>query len=343
MDRAVHAIARLRYALPDAHPSRFDLTIERDVAYAAIDSRGESAGVLSARRPTGSAAHLLDVYASTRAQRPLPVVMYVHGGGFAMCSKETHRLMAVPIARAGYLVFNINYRQGLRHPYPAPLEDACRALLWVHENCERYGGDPSRIALAGESAGANLVTALAVAGSWRRPEAFARQVFEAAVALRAVVATYGFLDLCHTGEYLANPRTPRWVKALLLDAARSYVGHDVHEGALACPLASPLRIIEQGSFDRPLPAFFAAVGTRDPLLRCSKRLKAALDGLGTPCELHVSPGEVHGFDVMVWRAAARAKRRAARAFLDAHMQAGGVATSASAASAASPAGARRAV
>jgi acetyl esterase/lipase len=62
------------------------------------------------------------------------------------------------------------------------------------------------------------------------------------------------------------------------------------------------------------------VGTRDPLLRCSKRLKAALDGLGTPCELHVSPGEVHGFDAMVWRAAARAKWRAARAFLEEHVK-----------------------
>jgi acetyl esterase/lipase len=60
------------------------------------------------------------------------------------------------------------------------------------------------------------------------------------------------------------------------------------------------------------------VGTRDPLLRCSKRLKTALDALGTPCELHVSPGEIHGFDAMVWRPQARAKWLAAYRFLDAH-------------------------
>jgi acetyl esterase len=190
----------------------------------------------------------------------------------------------------------------------------------VKENCGRFGGDASRIALAGESAGGNLVTAMAVAASWRRHEPFARRVFDAKVGLRAVVATYGFLDLGHTDEYLANAATPRWAKALLLDAARSYVGHDVRGAAIAHPLASPLRVIEGGGPDRPLPAFFAAVGTRDPLLRCSKRLKAALDALGSPCELHVSPGEIHGFDAFVWRPAARAKWGAAYRFLEAHMR-----------------------
>jgi acetyl esterase len=303
MDRAAHAFARVRYSMPDAHPSRFDLRLERDVAYGPLDG----------------AHHKLDVYVPTRASQPLPVVMYVHGGGFRMLSKETHRVMALAIARAGYLLFNINYRQGLEHPYPTPLEDACRALLWVRENCARYGGDPDRIALAGESAGGNLVTALAVAASWRRPEPFARDVFDANVPLRAVVATYGFLDVGHTDEYLKHPRMSRWTKALLLDAARSYLGHDVRDAAEAFPLASPLRIIEAGSPERPLPPFFASVGTRDPLLRCSKRLKAAIDRLGSECELHVSPGEIHGYDAMVWRPNARAKWRAAHAFLDRFM------------------------
>jgi acetyl esterase len=300
MNRALHAFARVRYALPDAQPSRFQLRLERDVVYGS----------------PGVAEHRLDAYVPTHARRPVPVVMYVHGGGFRMLSKDTHRVMALAIARRGYLLFNINYRQGARHPYPAPLEDACRALLWVQANCARYGGDPGRIALAGESAGGNLVTALAVASSWRRPELFAREVFDANPALRAVVATYGFLDLGHTDEYLKHPRMARWTKALLRDAARSYLGRDVRGAAEAYPLTSPLRIIEAGAPDRPLPPFFASVGTRDPLLRCSKRLKTALDALGTECVLHVSPGEIHGYDALVWRPEARAKWRAAHYFLD---------------------------
>ena len=108
---------------------------------------------------------------------------------------------------------------------------------------------------------------------------------------------------------------------MLLDAAQSYVGRDVGSAAKAFPLTSPLRIIEGGGPDRPLPPFFASVGTRDPLLRCSKRLKAALDRLGTECELHLSPGEIHGYDAMVWRPRAREKWIAAAAFLDRHLAA----------------------
>ncbi len=306
-DRAVHAFAHLRYALPDAHPSRFGIAVHRNIAYG----------------PAEDHWNRLDVYVPTRPRRPMPVVMYVHGGGFAMLSKDTHRVMALAIARAGYLVFNINYRQGSGHRYPHPIEDACLALRWVRDQCARYGGDPDRIAIAGESAGGNLVTALAVACSYRRPEAFARAVFDADIKLRAVIATYGFLDLGHTEQYLAHPRMSLWTKALLRDAARSYLGYDVQRASDEHPLASPLCIIEEEQPDRPLPPFFVSVGTRDPLLRCSRRLKAALDQLGTECEMHVSPGEIHGYDAMVWRPAARAKWVAAHAFLEQHLKRAG--------------------
>jgi acetyl esterase len=308
MDRAAHALARVRYAMPDRRAERFDLRLERDVAYGPLD------GV----------HHKLDVYAPARASRPVPVVMYVHGGGFRMLSKNTHQGMALAVARRGYLVFNINYRQGHAHPYPAPLEDACRALLWVRDRCARYGGDPDRIALAGESAGGNLVTALAVASAWRRDEPFARDVFDAGVRLRAVVATYGFLDVGHTDEYLKHPRMGRWTKALLRDAARSYLGREVAAQARANPLSSPVRIIEGGTPDRPLPPFLASVGTRDPLIRCSKRLKAALDELGGECALYIEPGEMHGYDALAWRPSARAMWKRIHAFLDRHLRAGSV-------------------
>ena len=315
-NRAVHAFARVRYAMPDARPSRFGVTVHRDISYG----------------PAAARWNLLDAYVPTRPRRPMPVVMYVHGGGFSMLSKDTHRVMALAIARQGYLVFNINYRQGPGHLYPQPLEDACRALAWVHAHCGRHGGDPGRLAIAGESAGGNLVTALAVACCYSRPEPFARALFDAGVCPRAVIATYGFLDLGHTAQYLAHPRMSLWTKALLRDAARSYLGADLARANDVHPLASPLRVIEGGPPERTLPPFFLSVGTRDPLLRCSKRLRDALGILGTECELHVSPGEIHGYDAMVWRPAARAKWRAAHVFLEQHLRA----------SVASPCGAERA-
>lgn len=306
-DRAIHALTRLRFMLPDADLGRQSLALVRDVPYAT--RHGE--------------ANLLDVYIPTRARPrdsgPLPVVMYVHGGGFAMLSKDTHRIMAVAIARNGYLVFNINYRLGPRHLFPAPLEDASEALLWVKENAARYGGDPNRIAIAGESAGGNLVTALAVASTYERPEPFARRVFDANIDVRAVIATYGFLDLGYTDTYIAHPRMPGWLKTMMIDAARSYVGHDYRAGCRKHPLASPLRILESHTPHRPIPPFFISVGTRDPLLVCSRRLKAALDRHGAPSVLHVSPGEIHGYDALTWRPRARAKWEAAHAFLRQHL------------------------
>ncbi len=305
LDHVAHAFARVRYNMPDAHPHRYNVVVERDVVYG----------------PTTDRAHRLDVYMPTRAAKPLPVVMYVHGGGFSMLSKETHRVMALALSVGGYLVFNVNYRLGPRHLYPAPLEDVTDALLWVARNATRYGGDPTRIAIAGESAGGNLVTTLSVMHAYRRYEPFARRLFDANIPLRATIATYPFLDLTDTARYMEHPRLPLWTKGLLLDAAMSYVGPNVVETARAEPLTSPLLLLEGDAPPaRPLPAFFLSVGTKDPLLPHSRRLKQALDRLRVPSELVVSPGEIHGFDAMVWRRAARLKWRAAHEFLTKHMR-----------------------
>lgn len=68
-----------------------------------------------------------------------------------------------------------------------------------------------------------------------------------------------------------------------------------------------------------MPPFFAAVGTADPLLDDSRRLKAALEKRGILCELAVYPGEIHGFNAMVWRPAAKAKWKAVFDFLSRHL------------------------
>jgi acetyl esterase len=301
IDRAAHTLARLRYAMPDAQPERHHVFLERNVPYGATRS------------------HRLDVYVPMRSSRPLPVVMYVHGGGFASLSKDTHRVMALAIATRGYLVFNVNYRLGIKHPYPAPLEDVTNALLWVNAHCDRFGGDASRIAVAGESAGGNLVTALGVMHAKRHEQPFARRLHDANLSLRAVLSTYPYLDL--TDQYTAHPRLAGWYKAALFDAASAYLGHRIFSGGEHDDLASPIRVLE-GRFrpERPLPPFFIACGSRDPLLQQCQRLKEVLDKHSTPAELFIAPGEIHAFDAMVWRASARAKWKATYAFLTRHLQ-----------------------
>ena len=130
----------------------------RDVAY---DDSGLAEHRLDIYRPRGLARGELD---------RVPVVLYVHGGGFRILSKDTHWVMGLAFARRGYLVFNVSYRLAPRHRFPAAVQDVAAALEWVRQNAARYGGDLDRLAFAGESAGANLVTSLALMSSYRRTE-----------------------------------------------------------------------------------------------------------------------------------------------------------------------------
>lgn len=295
----IHAGARAAYLTPVLRVERYGLRLIRDVPYAA----------------TGRWSHLLDVYLPRGVSNP-PAMLYVHGGGFALLSKETHRIMAVALARRGYAVFLCNYRIGPRHRYPAPLEDAAEALAWVRDNASHYGADASRIVLAGESAGGNLVTALAYIATHPRPEGFARALFDKEIPIGAVLAIYGFLDLEHLPRF-SNPRMPWYIKAMIRAAAAAYVGHPVEQRAREAPLASPLRLIvsDPPAEARPLPPFFIACGTADPLLLDSKKLHAALVSRGVEAELSIHPHEIHGFNAMIWRREARAMWRAAYRFL----------------------------
>lgn len=309
-DRSVHLLARAAHLHPAASPGRYGVTVELDVPY----------------RDTGDRAHLLDVYRPhgphrSRAEERPPAVLYVHGGGFSMLSKDTHRLMALSFAARGYCVFNINYRLGPQHTYPAPLEDAAAALLWMADHAAAYGADPERLVLAGESAGGNLVTALAFAASHPCPEPpFARALYERRLPIRAVLPIYGILDVHDLDRLLAHPRLTPWVKGEIISACESYLGPLPCSDHACAPLASPLRLLSEppGEGARPLPPFFAAVGTADPVFDHSRRLKRALDARGSVCELAVYPGEMHGFNALLWRPAARAKWRAVFDFLARH-------------------------
>jgi acetyl esterase len=308
-DRGIHAAAQAVYALPTAHPRRHGVRVLRDVPYL----------------PTGRTEHLLDVYlpdddgAATPASsdKLRPAVVYVHGGAFCMLSKDTHRVMAMPFAKRGYVVFNINYRLGPVHTYPAPLEDAAAALRWVVQNARSFGADPDRLILAGESAGANLVTALTYMATHPTEEPFGRALHALAPRIRAAVPIYGMLDLHNMERFTSRPRVPDWVKREALTAATSYIGKPVDVAARRHPLASPLRLFEADppAGARPLPPFFIACGTADILLDDSRRLKAALDRRGAQSTLEVFHGEVHGFNAMIWRPAAKAKWRALFHFL----------------------------
>jgi acetyl esterase len=309
VDRLAHMVSQLGYGfLPITIGSWRRVQVEHNVPY----------------RNTSKRAHLLDIYRPRDAEGPLPSVIYIHGGAFSMMSKDTHRIMAYVLASQGYQVFNINYRLGPVHPYPKPLDDAIAAVLWVLDHGEARGADINRLAIMGESAGANLAAALSYCAAHPRPEPFARALYERNIQFRCVAPMYGILDLHDVERFWRDPRKSRrlatWIKREIHGVTHSYLGRRASR-ALEFPLASPLRLLESSPppDSRPLPPFFTTVGTADPLISDTIRLREALDARGTECDLHVFRGEIHAFDVMLWRESARTKWRALFRFLGRHM------------------------
>jgi acetyl esterase len=270
---------------------------------------------------SGRRSHRLDVYIPEGRQGPLPVVMYVHGGAFVWCSKETHFSMGHIYASAGYVVFNVNYRLAPRNMFPAAVEDVCEALRWVHDNASRFGGDPGRLVLAGESAGANLVSVLAMACCSPRPEPWARALFDANIRPRAVVAACGILSVSQARRFSFRRKLSPLARRVLHLLPDSYVDLYAPRADGELDLIDPLRVFESlARFVRPLPGFFLPVGTRDPLLDDTRRMAAALTRREVPHEARYYPGELHAFHFMTWRPEARRCWRDTFRFLDAQLR-----------------------
>src|SRR5690242_19576954 len=202
--RTISAIGKMH---PLARPERHGVAVEHDVRYCASESDW----------------HHLDIYRPVHRPGPWPVVFYVHGGAFRLLSKDTHWLMVLTFARFGYMVVNISYRLAPRHPYPAAIEDTCAAYVWMADRLEALGGDPGRVAIAGESAGGNLVTALALAACQRRPESWARAVYDNGIVPRAVMPFCGLLEVSNPERFSQRRKLPRWVDGMIRDASTSYL------------------------------------------------------------------------------------------------------------------------
>ncbi|HTR49920.1 MAG TPA: alpha/beta hydrolase [Kofleriaceae bacterium] len=291
---------------PAASPKRNGVEVERDVMYG---PHGEH--------------NRLDIYRPVHRPGPWPMVLYVHGGAFHLLSKDTHWLMGLVFARFGYLVVNISYRLAPKHPYPAAIADTCAAYRWMLDHARALGGDPTRVVVAGESAGGNLVTSLALATCTPRPEPWARAVYDTGVVPRAAMPFCAILQVSDAERFGRRKKLAFWVDGMLRDAGASYLHGLPRSPSPATELADPLLLVEraqQQPFARPLPPFFAPVGTRDPLLDDTRRLEKALAALGVPCEARYYPGGIHAFHALVWDPVARRCWRDALAFLDRHVR-----------------------
>jgi acetyl esterase len=295
---------------PAARPERHGIEVERDRLYG---PHGEE--------------NRFDIYRPVHRPRPWPIVLYAHGGAFHLLSKDTHWLMGLVFARFGYLVVNISYRLAPKHPYPAAIEDTCAAYRWVLAHARELGGDPTRIAVAGESAGGNLVTALTLATCQRRAEPWARAVFDLGSVPRATLPFCAILQVTDAARFGRRRRLPWWADGMIRDAGASYLRGLPRTPDPTTELADPLLVFERAArdraavkLDRQLPPFFAPVGTKDPLLDDTRRLERALGALGVPCEARYYRGGIHAFHAMIWDPSARRCWRDTLAFLDRAMR-----------------------
>lgn len=160
------------------------LRIERDLAYG-----------------TRQAPLLLDLYlppnSASASSARRPAVLMIHGGSWQRGNRERMARNAEAIARAGFIVANIEYSLAPDFQFPAQLEDCRAAVSWLRQNAERYGLDPARIGAFGFSAGGHLALLLATAQAEQNPDA---------TAVQAVVAGAPPVDLLAFPENSAMRR-----------------------------------------------------------------------------------------------------------------------------------------
>lgn len=136
------AIDRTTFSAPPNFESiNENVVVKKDIAY---DNHGT----------------LLDIYYPRNSKSPMPVIVWVHGGGFIGASKEQTKVYAMTLANAGYVVANINYDLAPAHKYPNPVLQGNQALKYLRKNVGQYGGDINHLFLGSNSSGSQIASQL---------------------------------------------------------------------------------------------------------------------------------------------------------------------------------------
>ncbi|MEZ4399315.1 MAG: alpha/beta hydrolase [Kofleriaceae bacterium] len=191
----------------------------------------------------------LDIYPPCSGSQPAPVVVWVHGGAWAIGDKRAQITDKVALfTAAGYLLVSINYRLSPDTPdldparvmHPRHVEDAAAAVAWVHDHIAGYGGDPARLVLLGHSAGAHLVALLGTDPAWLGAHGLPL----------ATLAGVGSFDT----EAYDIPTTMQTASAMQALILRNAFGDDPAVWAMASPLnhvvagqgIPPFLVVERG-------------------------------------------------------------------------------------------------
>ena len=211
---------------------------------------------------------------------PFPLLMFFHGSGFVLCSLDTHDGMCRNLCSGGAcVVVSVDYRLAPEHPFPAAPDDCLLATRWAADHSETLGADPTKIVVAGDSAGGNIaaVTALRL-----RDEGGPRLCGQ--MLLYPVTDYYdpGTPSYAENGEgYGLTRKTMVW-----------FWDHYLKDPSDAAhPYASPLRAPDL----RALPPAFVTSAEFDPLRDEAELYATRLSQAGVAVEMVRYPGMNHGF------------------------------------------------
>jgi acetyl esterase/lipase len=221
---------------------------------------------------------------------PLPCVVAFHGGGYVIGDRTMYDgLFDRWCIDPGMVAVSVGYRLAPETPYPGPLEDCYRALVWTAEHADDLGIDPTCIGLYGASAGGGLAAGLALLARDRGDVDIAFQMLQ-----------YPMLDDRQVTYSSQLEDLQVWSRSSNTFGWRAYLG-DLYGGDDVPAYAAAARAEEVAG----LPPAYICVGTldgfRDEDIDYARRLLRA----GVPAELHVLPGAPHGFELMGDTALAR--------------------------------------
>jgi len=216
-----------------------------------------------------------------REEGPFPIVVYFHGGGYIAGSPESHIHVTRQVCHeTESVVVCVDYRLAPEHPFPAPIDDCLATTRWVRRHARELGGDPNRIALAGNSAGANAAVTVAM-----------RLRDLGAPMPRAIALLCPWLDLTFSSESFKRlaPSDP----AIDIAASRYLItayaaGHDVRN-----PLISPI-------FGKlhALPRTLVIVAELDPLYCDGQTFVERARAAGVEAEMRAFRGMPHDFAML---------------------------------------------
>ncbi len=214
------------------------------------------------------------------AGKALGAVLYFHGGGHVIGSLDTHDKVARNLCvGAAAVVVSVDYRMGPEHKFPAAVEDAWAALLWLAENAESLGADPSKLAVSGDSAGGNLAGVVAL---------MARDAGAPKLVMQSLVYPVGDYHLVGdsymkyaNGFGVLTNKSMVWFRDHYLKASSDA------EDWRASPLLAE-------DFSGVAPALITAAEC-DVLRSDGVRYHEALQAAGVESEYVLYPGVIHGF------------------------------------------------